>query len=196
MQRTSLAVVLALALTGPAAAQAPTPAPSVPPTAAAADPLSGTLKRQYDGIKQNITEAAEKVADADYGFKPTPDVRSFGQLVAHVAESQYGICAFARGEESPVKDLEQTSRTRAEIIKALKASNEYCDALYTGMTDTKAMELIKAGPREVPRAAVLISNIAHDNEHYGNIVTYLRLKGIVPPSTERAQQQQRKGSGN
>jgi len=116
-------------------------------------------------------------------------VRTFGQMLAHVANTQFTYCAAAKGEPNPNKDdLEKTALTKAAIQKALADSFAFCDTIYLSLTDAKAMELIKVGQNEIPRAGRLISNIAHDNEHYGNLVTYMRIKGIVPPSTERAQQ--------
>jgi len=134
----------------------------------------------------------DKVSEADYAFQPTKDVRTFGQILAHTANSQFSLCAGAKGEPNPNKDdFEKSSTTKAAIVKALADSFAYCDTIYLALTDAKALELIKVGQNDVPRAGRLISNIAHDNEHYGNLVTYMRIKGYVPPSTERAQQMRR-----
>ena len=174
-------------IASPPAAQAPAAqaAPPVGPT----EPLSRVLFNGYNSQKMNLTQSADKVSDADYAFQPTKDVRTFGQIIAHVANTQFNYCSVAKGEPNPNKDdIEKTAMTKAAIVKALADSFAYCDTVYLTLTDAKALELIKVGQNEVPRAARLISNIAHDNEHYGNLVTYMRIKGYVPPSTERAQQ--------
>jgi uncharacterized damage-inducible protein DinB len=186
-----LAALPVFAQTAPApAAQAPAAqaAPPVGPT----DPLSRVLFNGYNSQKMNLTQSADKVSEADYAFQPTKDVRTFGQLLAHVANSQFSLCSGAKGEPNPNKDdFEKTATTKAAIVKALADSFAWCDTVYLTLTDAKALELVKAGQNEVPRAGRLISNIAHDNEHYGNLVTYMRIKGYVPPSTERAQQMRR-----
>jgi uncharacterized damage-inducible protein DinB len=163
-------------------------APATPP----AQPLSATLKSMWDGLKLNLVQSAEKMPEADYGFQPTPEVMTFGQLVAHVANSSYSYCARGKGEDNPNKeDFQKTRTSKADIVKALNDAAAYCDGVYGGMTDAAAMELVKAGQNLVPKARYLITNISHDNEHYGNLVTYMRIKGLVPPSTERAQQMRR-----
>jgi len=196
MKRLFAVLVLAMLVALPVAAQTPPPAPpAAPPTAPQAapagptDPLSRAIFGMYNSIKRNLTESAEKVPEADYAFQPTKDVRNFTQIFAHVANSQFSLCAGPKGEANPNKDdFEKTATTKAAVVKALADSFAYCDTVYLTLTDEKAMELIKAGQNQVPRARGLISNVAHDNEHYGNLVTMMRLKGMVPPSTERMQQ--------
>jgi uncharacterized damage-inducible protein DinB len=191
MKRILAVAALALLVAVPVVAQ--TAAPAAPAAQAApagpTDPLSRALFSGYNSQKLNLTQSAEKVAEADYAFQPTKEVRTFGQMLAHVANTQFTYCAAAKGEPNPNKDdFEKTATTKAAIQKALADSFAFCDTIYASLTDAKAMEMVKVGQNEIPRAARLISNIAHDNEHYGNLVTYMRLKGLVPPSTERAQQ--------
>ena len=194
MKRILAVAALALLIAVPVLAQTAPPAAPAAPAAQAApagptEPLSRVLYGGYNSQKMNLTQSAEKVSEADYGFQPTKDVRTFGQLLAHVANTQFTYCAAAKGEPNPNKDdIEKTALTKAAIQKALADSFAFCDTIYLSLTDAKAMEMVKVGQNEIPRAARLISNIAHDNEHYGNLVTYMRIKGIVPPSTERAQQ--------
>ena len=176
----------------PAQAPAQAPAAQAAPATPPAQPLSATLKSMWDGLKLNLVQSAEKMPEADYGFQPTKEVRTFGQMIAHVANSSFSYCARGKGEDNPNKeDFEKTKTTKADIVKALNDAATYCDGVYGAMTDASAMELVKAGQNLVPKARYLITNISHDNEHYGNLVTYLRLKGLVPPSTERAQQMRR-----
>jgi uncharacterized damage-inducible protein DinB len=184
----SLAIVVAAGT-----ARAQQPAPSAAPAAPAS--LTGGLKRSWDNIKRNVSEAAEKMPEANYSFKPTPDVRSFGGLVGHVAASQYGTCARLKGDAVPeaVGGYEKLA-TKAELVKAMQDSIAFCDGVYGSMTDESVLKPTKLGQNEVIPVNTLWGNISHSNEHYGNMVTYMRLKGLVPPSTERAQQPQPKKS--
>jgi uncharacterized damage-inducible protein DinB len=168
-------------LVGSSQVRAQTPAP------AAGGPLTGALQRQYNGVKRNVVEAAEKMPEADYGFRPVDTVRTYGQFIGHVADSLNFFCSSAKGEKMPVEGSAEKLATKTELVAALNKAFGYCDEVYNGMTDTKAMTLQKMGQNEVPVAAPLFNNISHTNEHYGNLVTYLRIKGLVPPSTERAQ---------
>jgi len=192
MKRVAAVAALASLLALPVLAQTTPAAPAQAPAAQAtppAQPLSATLKSMWDGLKLNLVQSAEKMPEADYGFQPTKDVMTFGQLLTHVANSSFTYCARGKGEDNPNKeDFQKTRTTKADIVKALNDAAAYCDGVYGGMTDAAALELVKAGQNLVPKARFLITNISHDNEHYGNLVTYMRLKGLVPPSTERAQQ--------
>jgi hypothetical protein len=144
--------------------------------------LSEDAKASYQPIKMNILKAAEKMPDAAYGFQPTAEVRTFGQLIAHVAEAQMTICGIAKG--APKRGDTSSKTTKDELIAALKASNEYCDAVYNTMTDQDGTKLVKTPFGQKPKLGVLNFNTAHDDETYGTMVVYLRLKGIVPPSSE------------
>jgi uncharacterized damage-inducible protein DinB len=179
--RTACVLVAALAMAIPAAAQtggAQTPAAQTP------NPLTAATKSAYDMIKGNITKSAEKVAEEHYAFKPSPDVRTFGQLVGHIADANYMICSAAGGSAAPKESIEKTKTTKADLQKALAESFSACDAAYAAMTDAKGVEIVKFFGREQPKLAILAFNTSHDFEHYGNLVTYMRIKGIVPPSSE------------
>lgn len=165
------------------------PAPQGPP----ADPLSTYLKTAFDGNKTNLVKSAEKMAEPDLSFKPAgtgPDIRTFGQILGHVANSNYAYCSRAKGEPNPNKqDFEKTA-AKADLVKALNDAFAYCEAVYGSMTDAKLTQSMTVpGPnnttRQIIAAQPLIANLAHNNEHYGNLVTYMRAKGIVPPSSER-----------
>ena len=147
------------------------------------NPLSIGNKFLYTMIKTNIVKAAQKMPEENYAFKPTPDVRSFGQVIGHVADAQYLFCSAVTGDKkSP--DAEKTKTSKADLVAALQAAFTYCDAVYNAMTDTTAVDRVKFFGQESTKLGVLSFNVAHDNEHYGNIVTYMRLKGLVPPSSE------------
>lgn len=175
----------------PALAQQPAARPAAEPTPA--DPLATYLKNSFNANKTYIVKSAEKVAEADYAFRPAgaaAEVRTFGQLLGHIADANFAYCARGKGEPNPNKQKHETMTAKADMIKALNDAFAYCEAVYSSMTDAKAMELMTVPAqdnttRQVLRSAPLISNIAHNNEHYGNLVTYMRAKGIVPPSSER-----------
>ena len=175
---------LSLALApAPAAPQSPAAAPPAPQTFT----LSGNMLRGYQNLQRNLLEAAEKMPVAGYGFKPTPDVRPFGQLVAHIALSQFGGCAELKGVPSPHKDAkEDAARTKAELVALLRESTAYCDPILTALKDEDMTALTKAGVNQVAKGLFLAGTNTHGNEMYGTMSVYLRLKGIVPPSTERA----------
>ncbi len=158
------------------------------PRAAAAqagDPLIASAKQQSDLIKGNILKSAEKMPEEHYSFKPTPEVRSYGQLLGHIANASFMICSRAAGTPSPSKtDIEKTVTAKADLIKALNEAFTYCDGVYAKMTPQAATETVKFFTGMTPKLGVLTFNTAHNFEHYGNIVTYLRMKNIVPPSSE------------
>jgi len=149
------------------------------------NPLSTAIKMQYGIAKGVITRSADKVPAADYSFKATDEVRSFGQLVGHVADAQYGFCSAVLGEKSPMAgSVEKTKTSKADLVQALKDAFAYCDKAYDGMTDAAAVQTVKFFGRDTPKLGVLSFSNMHDYEHYGNMVTYMRLKKIVPPSSE------------
>ena len=148
--------------------------------------LAGGMKSLYRSIRQNLVDAAELMPEGKYTYKPSPDVRSFGELVGHVTNTHYNFCAAARGVPSPNKKNNETLTTKAELVAALKESIAFCDAAYD-IADADLLKPASFGSAAITKGYALTYNIAHDNEHYGNIVTYLRLNGLVPPSTARRQ---------
>jgi uncharacterized damage-inducible protein DinB len=157
--------------------------PSVSFAQAPASPMQVSIKSVFDLLKGNLSKTADKVGEDVYGFKPTPDVRSFGQLIGHIADSQFGMCATAAGEKPAQSGIEKSATTKAALVKALNDSIAYCDKVIAGMDDTKGLEVTKFFTGPSTRLGILAFNTAHSYEHYGNLVTYMRLKGIVPPSS-------------
>ena len=184
MRRITLLTLSAAAVMATAQAQAQQPAASAAPQTFT---LSGNMVRGYQNLQRNLTEAAEKMPEANYSFKPTPDVRPFGQLVAHVALSQFGTCAALKGDAAgPHKeDKDDAPRSKTELVALLKESTAYCDPLLTALKDDDMTTLTKAGQNQVAKGLFLAGTNTHGNEMYGTMAVYLRLKGIVPPSTER-----------
>ena len=155
--------------------------------------LSGEMLRGYQSVQRNLVEAAEKMPEANYGFRPVPEIRPFGQLVAHTALMQFNTCAIVKGEPSPRKDeKEDAPRTRTEAIALLKASTAYCDPLVTPLSDTTMPEMVKTKDLQVAKGLLPASLISHGEKMYGTMAVYLRLKGIVPPTTERQGQEAKK----
>lgn len=131
-----------------------------------------------------IAQSAEDMPEAKYAYKPTPEVRSFGQLIGHVAGSQYMFCAAALGEPARAEDnIEKTKTSKADLVAAMKASTAYCEKAYA-MTDAATQAEITMFGQKQNKFWLLVMNASHDGEHYGNIVTYLRLNGMVPPSSK------------
>jgi hypothetical protein len=155
--------------------------------------IAAGLQASYNRIKNLITLSAEKMPEADYGFKPTMEIRNYGQLWAHAANFHYGTCAQSLGVPNPNmgNNLEDTATTKAAVVKAVADSFALCDKAFAALTDASAAEPLtggRGGP--VARGIVLNRIIEHDNEMYGIGTVYLRLKGHVPPSTEMQQQRQ------
>jgi uncharacterized damage-inducible protein DinB len=180
MLRRSVAVAVLATVVGPGLALAQEPAKPAPPPITA----SAGLKNLYTNARNWILRAAEVMPEEHYAFKPTPDVRSFGELLGHIANTQYNFCAPPRKMASPNKDnIEKTATTKAALTAALKEAFAFCDPAYE-LADAGLTEMVKSGQREVAAGYGLTFNVAHNFEHYGNIVTYMRLKGLVPPSSE------------
>ncbi len=181
MKRVLLVVTALVVGAGSGFAQAP---PAAPLT------LSASLVRGYNSVKLNLTEEAEKMPEADYGFKPgpAPELRTYGMLFAHVATSQFGSCAAALGVPNPNqgRNLEAELKTKAEFTKALADSFALCDKAFAALTEQNANEMVKQGQNDIARAALLANLVIHSNEMYGTGAVYMRAKGLVPPSTERA----------
>ena len=137
----------------------------------------------YAGIKDSVLRTAEKVPEDLYNWQPTPEVRTFGQLIAHEADGQYEFCSAVTGK--PVnKDIEHTVKGKAALIAALKQAFSYCDETFASMSEADAVTTVNLFGQKMTKIAVMDFNTAHTNEHYGNLVTYMRLKGIVPPTSE------------
>ena len=147
--------------------------------------MSTAVKKQYERTRDVILRSAEKVPETEYGFKPTEEVRSFGQILGHLVDEQYLFCSNAVEQEPPVAiNTEKTKSGKAELIAALHDAFAYCDRIYDGMTDSAGAKMVRFFGG-MPVLAVLTFNNTHNAEHYGNLVTYMRLKHIVPPSSER-----------
>ena len=148
------------------------------------NPLSQNTRRFYGGVKDFLLRSAEKVPEEYYSFKATDAVRSYGQIIGHIADSQYAMCSIALGEKNPAGNIEKTKTSKADLIAALKEAFSYCDKAYDGMTDASAGQMVKFMGSDTTKLGVLTANLIHSGLHYGNLITYMRLKNIVPPTSE------------
>jgi uncharacterized damage-inducible protein DinB len=152
--------------------------------AAAANPNVENARLLWEAPRNYITAAASEVPEAMYSYRPTPDVRTFGQLIGHIAGSQNLYCALALGEKPPEEDaVEKSATTKAALVAALKQSNDYCARAYK-LTDAATAGTLDLYGQTRSKVFVLLENASHDNEHYGNIVTYMRMNKLVPPSSK------------
>ncbi|HXK60959.1 MAG TPA: DinB family protein [Acidobacteriota bacterium] len=149
------------------------------------NPLSAHNRMVYEYVKRNLLGSAEKMPEEDYSFKPTDAVRSYGQILGHVADAQYAVCSIVLGEQNPAPSIEKSKTTKAELVAAIKDSCTYCDKAYAGMTDVSGVEMVTLLGHKMPKLGALNMNNIHAMEHYGNLVTYMRMKNIVPPSSDR-----------
>jgi hypothetical protein len=154
--------------------------------AQAPNPLTDAVMNRYKGIRQNLIESAEAMPEEGYGFRLTPPQRPFGEWIGHVAMGNYNFCGVIKGEKPPDTHHLHALTGKAELSKALVESFEYCDAALKGMDDRKAMAEATVGDKKVYPVQGMVNLVSSGNEHYGNIVGYLRSKGITPPSSARA----------
>jgi uncharacterized damage-inducible protein DinB len=180
------AVMFCLILAASSAAQSQQPAPPS---------FSAFLKNMYMGNHHEISRSAEKFPEQFYGLRPGPqtEVRTFGQLVGHLANFNYLWCSEAKGEKNPMegKDFEKLT-SKADLTKTLNEAFAYCDSLYSSLTEASGNETIEitqedGRKRRINRISLLALNYGHNEHHYGNIITYMRIKSIVPASSEPPQ---------
>jgi hypothetical protein len=150
-----------------------------PPSGPGAEALAA-----YDRVKPNILKAADRMPAEDYAFKPTPDIRTFARVVNHVTEAQMHTCTALNGDPFDPKSVPADTADKATIVAALKASFDECDKAYTGL-DAHLLEVLTLGPVKRSRIGLAWGNVSHDNEQYATLALYLRLKGLVPPSSEK-----------
>jgi uncharacterized damage-inducible protein DinB len=145
---------------------------------------TASVRSRWNAVKRNLAASAQVMPDASYSFKPAPEVRSFGELLGHLTNEHYIFCSQMKGEANPHEKVDfEKKTTKAEFVKDINDSIAYCDAAYAAVKDDpKTIAPLAPNRRDTLFSSMLL-NVTHDSEHYGNIVTYLRLKGIVPPSS-------------
>ena len=148
------------------------------------NPLSGGAKAQFTGISSFVTRSADKIPDNLFSYRATPEVRMISQLFGHIADAYFAMCAAADGSKPPQEGLEKSATTKAALVKALADGVSYCQSVMERMTDQKGSEKVPFYFGPTPRLSILYFVTTHTYEHYGNLVTYMRLNKIVPPSSE------------
>jgi len=190
MKKVFIVVLLGIVLVMPAAAQ--TGQQSSPK-----DAMATWLHNAFNTNRKNIEKSAEKVPEELYGLRPGPqvEVRTFGQILGHLASFNYMWCSQAKGEKNPGQgsDFEKLT-SKALLLRALNDAFTYCDGVYAALTDASGLEIVTVTQEngrqaQVPRMSLLVLNYGHNNDHYGNLVTYMRIKSIVPASSEPRPQQ-------
>ena len=147
--------------------------------------LTLEIKELHDKIREDVVRSAESMPAEHFDFQPTPDVRTFGELVGHVATNLYVMCAAAGAENNPQPGLvAETVSGKADLMDALKAAYDYCEEALASLNDVNGLNEVTAS-REGTRLSFLVSAIEHTSLHYGNMVTYMQLKGLVPASSDR-----------
>jgi uncharacterized damage-inducible protein DinB len=181
---TALSAALLALVSLPVLAQdAKAPTPAAPAAAPIANPAITGLKWPWTRVKDITVRAAEKMPEALYGFQPTPEVRTFGQLVGHLADSNVMLCSMALGEKKEPWTVEKTKTSKADLVAALKESITVCDRAFA-QGDADLATGVNLFGVDTNRFALVGLIIGHEFEHYGNMVTYMRVKGLVPPSSE------------
>lgn len=179
MRATSIIVLFVFLMSGTAALA------GEPATAAAAkNPFTDHTRGVHEAMLKILTASAELMPEEKYGFKPVESVRSFGQILGHAASAQYYFCATVRGEKSPAPKIDASTASKAELIAALRAAFAYCDSAWSTMTDASGAEIVAFMDEDSPRLGVLGVNNLHTIEHYGNLIVYLRMNGLVPPTSD------------
>ncbi|MGA7993084.1 MAG: DinB family protein [Thermoanaerobaculia bacterium] len=156
------------------------------------NPMIAYNREAYEGVKGILLRSAENMPEQSYGFRPADSVRTYGQIIGHVADAQYLFCSLALGETNPAPKIEKTKTSKADLVAALKEAFAYCDRASGAMTEATATRTVTLFGGETPKLGVLEVNSLHSVEHYGNLVTYMRMKGIVPPTSEPAFQAEMK----
>jgi hypothetical protein len=146
-------------------------------------PVVTEMKAAYTLVKNNLMKAADKAPEDIYAFKPTPEMRSLGELIQHIAEAQINYCGRVNGVTAKP---DFGSKSKADIVKAFQASFDVCDAGWAAITDANAAEMTGSGRGALSKLGALIRNVIHDNEEYGYMSVYFRLKDILPPSSDTA----------
>ena len=149
------------------------------------NPLTANAKVQFGALSGFVVRSAEKVPEGLYNFRPVAEVRTMAQLFGHVADAMFGMCSTAAGTKPPRTGIEKET-AKPLLVAALKEGVSYCNSVYDGMTDQKGTETVPFAFGPTPRLSVLYFVVSHTYEHYGNLVTYMRLNKIVPPSSETA----------
>jgi uncharacterized damage-inducible protein DinB len=148
------------------------------------NPQVASSKGIFEYMKGTVLRSAEKMPEEKYSYKPIDGVRTYGEVLAHIADAQYEFCGAVKEGKPVMKGIEQSAKTKADITGALNDAFAYCEGVYSGLTDASSAALVPFMGMKLTKLALLSLNTAHLDEHYGNLVTYMRMNAIVPPSSE------------
>lgn len=176
LKRNLILVATVFLVTGACAAQAPATAMPGP---------AGEVQAAYNRVKPNLLKAAEKMPEADFQYRPTADIRTFARIVNHVTEAQFHTCSALNGTTFDPKSVPSDTADKATVLAGLKASFAACDQAYGALTDASITEMLTLGQAKSSRIGMAWGNVSHDNEQYAELATYLRLKGLAPPTAEK-----------
>lgn len=180
MRATLTALLFVIQISCCAVAQAQ----ETPAIQAAENPFIEHTRGIHEAVQKIILRSAELMPADKYGFKPADSVRSFGEILGHAAASQHYMCATVIGEKPAPPKLDASTASKEEIIAALRTAFDYCDTAWSGMTDVSAGEIVKFMGDDSPKLGVMSVNNIHTIEHYGNLIVYLRMNGLVPPTSD------------
>ena len=154
-------------------------------SAQTADAVVNDLKRSWAGLKGTLQKAAEDMPEDGYAFVPGPGARNFGAWVGHVADAQAMMCGSVTGVQKQL-NAERGKTSKADLVAAMKESNEMCDAAFNSVTAANFLEPVQSFMGAVPKVSLLYGLFGHSQEGYGAMTVYLRSKSMVPPSTAAA----------
>lgn len=181
VMRQMVCVVAGLAIfMAPVVLFAQTAAPPTP----AANPVSAEVQGRYAQVKGFILKSADTMPADNYSFKPTPDIRTFARVVNHITEAQSRSCGALNGASNP-KPAPPETADKTTIVDALKASFAECDKALGALSDATLSEMVQLGPAKRSRIGLAWGTVTHDTEQYATLALYMRLKGLVPPSSEK-----------
>jgi uncharacterized damage-inducible protein DinB len=153
--------------------------------ASAAEGFVEELKAQWESSRRQLVAVAEAVPQDKYNYRPTPEVRTFREIIVHVAGENLSWMEIVGGVPQPGEHTRFEHLTaREDVLQAVTEYFDYGTKVLAGMTDQEAMGTVIQRNRPTPRWVIVVQAIGHSKEHYGNMVTYLRLNGMVPPSSQ------------
>ena len=154
---------------------------------AAENPQLTSTHDFYVMVRSTILKSADKMPEGKWSFRPADEVKSYGEMIAHIADSQFYICGVVKlgdSDKTSNRSVEKTAKTKPEIMKWLNEGFAYCDSAYAELTDASSAAMVNFFGQQRTKLSVLSFNTAHVNEHYGNLVTYMRMNKIIPPTSE------------
>lgn len=152
--------------------------------ASGARPAVMGMSAIYGMAKANVLKSAEQVSEDKYAFQATKEVRTFGQLLGHITDANNFFCAKIAGGDPQYEVVAEKLTSKADLSAALKKSFDACDAALAGVTDADLARAMNIFGNQANVSSAITLLTSHNWEHYGNMVTYMRLNGMTPPSSQ------------